>query len=235
MAEQQWRADEDLLTDNDDGRRGRNARLIAVHTTEGGDTVRGIAEWQQKPSSMSSYHVLIARDGSSIRSNDDAFIPWAAMYSGNRAAYHVALAGKAAQSREDWLSRTDQLNTLADYMRHTARLAAIPLVKVGPDVVKRADGRGVCGHADISQAWRESDHTDPGRQFPWDAVLNLAGAVSNPASPGAARIHVVMPGDTLSSIARQYGTTWQVLAHINSAALSDPDRIRPGLVVRLAP
>ena len=228
----QWQATENIYTNNDSGRRGGNARLIVVHTTEGGDNVRDVAIWQQSKSAGGSYHVLIARDGTSVRSNDDAFIPWAAMRSGNLAGYHVSLGGKAKFTRDEWLARPEQLATLADYIRHTARLASIPLVKVGPDVVRRADGRGICGHDDISKAWKETDHWDPGPGFPWDHVLKLAGASGSGPAPS---VHVVQPGDTLAAIARKYGTTWQALAHMNTSALVDPDRIRPGLVIKLKP
>lgn len=229
MTNNQWQAAEKLLTNNDSGRRGHNPRFIAVHTTEGGDNARGVVEWQQKPESRSSYHVVIDRSGHSYRSNDDAFIPWAAGTTGNKYGLHVALAGRAAFTREQWLDRPQQLATLADYLRHTAPLNAIPLVKIGPADLRRDTGRGVCGHDDISKAWHEVDHWDPGPGFPWDHVLKLAGAQQ---VTGGARIHVVMPGDTLAAIAREHGTTWQALAHINS--IPDPDRIRTGTVLKLA-
>lgn len=40
--------------------------------------------------------------------------------------------------------------------------------------------------------------------------------------------YVVVSGDTLSSIARRYGTTWQHLYALNTATISDPDLIYPG-------
>ena len=44
--------------------------------------------------------------------------------------------------------------------------------------------------------------------------------------------HTVRAGDTLSDIARRYGTSWQVLARVNG--ITNPDRIMPGQVLRLA-
>jgi murein DD-endopeptidase MepM/ murein hydrolase activator NlpD len=43
--------------------------------------------------------------------------------------------------------------------------------------------------------------------------------------------YVVQAGDTVSSIARRYGTTWQTLVHIN--ALLSPNSIYPGLVIQV--
>jgi murein DD-endopeptidase MepM/ murein hydrolase activator NlpD len=43
--------------------------------------------------------------------------------------------------------------------------------------------------------------------------------------------YVVQAGDTVSSIARRYGTTWQTLVHIN--ALLSPNSIYPGLIIQV--
>ena len=43
--------------------------------------------------------------------------------------------------------------------------------------------------------------------------------------------YVVKPGDTLSSIARKYGTTWKVLAEYNK--LENPDLIIDGQIIRI--
>lgn len=45
------------------------------------------------------------------------------------------------------------------------------------------------------------------------------------------RFHEAKPGETLTSIARDNGTTWQTLARING--LANPDRIRVGQQIRL--
>ncbi|WP_235094203.1 peptidoglycan-binding protein [Streptomyces sp. A1-5] len=48
---------------------------------------------------------------------------------------------------------------------------------------------------------------------------------------GDARTHKVVRGETLSAIARTYGTTWQAIAKANG--LTDPDRITPGQTLTL--
>ncbi len=42
-----------------------------------------------------------------------------------------------------------------------------------------AGHRGVCGHVDVSNAWHQTDHTDPGPNFPWREFM----AVPNPTPP----------------------------------------------------
>jgi len=51
-----------------------------------------------------------------------------------------------------------------------------------------------------------------------------------PAAPGAA--YTVASGDTLSSIAKAHGVSWQSIAQIN--ALGDPDTISPGQQLKVS-
>jgi N-acetyl-anhydromuramyl-L-alanine amidase AmpD len=46
----------------------------------------------------------------------------------------------------------------------------------------KAGRRGICGHTDVTDAWHQSDHDDPGPWFPWDrfmAVVNGHGGGSS--------------------------------------------------------
>ncbi|HAT6525544.1 TPA: N-acetylmuramoyl-L-alanine amidase [Corynebacterium striatum] len=166
--------DHEILTSNDDGLATSPRRLLAVHTFEGRDLdAVAMARFQQQLSAGGSYHMVIDADGVTARENDDAYIPWAAMFTGNRAAFHFSLAGRASMSREEWLARPKQLDTLARVLAAYSTAYGIPLIKRDGKGVARGEW-GVCGHADISAAWRESDHTDPGAKFPYDYVLKLA-------------------------------------------------------------
>lgn len=55
----------------------------------------------------------------------------------------------------------------------------------------------------------------------------ITGGVLLPPPPEPPRTHEVKRGDTLSGIARQYGTTWQRLQELNR--LANPNVIRPGM------
>ncbi|MFR9919940.1 N-acetylmuramoyl-L-alanine amidase [Corynebacterium striatum] len=169
-----FKCDLDILTTNDDGIATSPRRLLAVHTFEGQDLdARAMANYQLNPSAGGSYHLVIDRAGVTARENDDEFIPWAAMPTGNRAGFHFSLAGRAAMTRDEWLARPKQLAKLAEILAAYSREYGIPLVRLTAAEV-RAGKSGVCGHAEISDAWRESDHTDPGKGFPYDHVLDLA-------------------------------------------------------------
>jgi N-acetylmuramoyl-L-alanine amidase CwlA len=48
----------------------------------------------------------------------------------------------------------------------------VPIRKVD-DAGLRAGRHGICGHADVSDAWRQSTHWDPGPAFPWPQFMEL--------------------------------------------------------------
>jgi len=71
-------------------------------------------------------------------------------------------------------------------LRRGARLVAelclaygVPAVRLTTADVK-AGKRGICGHVDVSRAFGESSHWDPGAAFPWDRFMGLVqGEVKN--------------------------------------------------------
>lgn len=188
MSANQFPTDLIDLTTNDDGVRSGAPRVLVVHTFEGQDLpIERMMDYQSgrlPHQRTGSYHVVIGADGRSGRENDNEFIPWAAGWTGNRIGLHVCLAGKAAFTREQWLARPKQLATLARWLRHESQTNRIPLAYIDGTRV-RAGATGVCGHGDIARAYPdETDHTDPGRGFPFDRVLALAAdsPTSTPSS-----------------------------------------------------
>jgi LysM repeat protein len=51
------------------------------------------------------------------------------------------------------------------------------------------------------------------------------------ATPGRPSTYTIKSGDTLSGVAGEFGTTWQVLADLNG--IDDPGRLRVGQVIDL--
>lgn len=182
----QFQAEVTQLTTCDSG--GRNparCQVIVIHTYEcpRGDDVEGRAAWQQQ-SQTGSYNVLIGTRRR-LRANDDWYIPWAAMATGNRIGLHACFLAYAAATRAEWLEYDHQLTLGAEVVADWCNRYKIPPVKLSAAEVK-AGKRGVCGHGEISGAFHESDHTDPGRGFPWDVFLAkvrqiMAGVTPQPA------------------------------------------------------
>ena len=148
---------------------------ICVHTVECPPERDGIAvaQWQTNPANGSSYNVLAGGGGNLILCNTDDFMPYAAGPTGNARCLHISLTGYASMSREDWLADDAKLRRTAEQIASWSQLYDIPLEFIDADQL-RAGARGVHGHAEISAAWQEVDHTDPGPGFPFDVVLAYA-------------------------------------------------------------
>lgn len=175
------------LTAADDGVRPMPPSLQVIHTNEPGSykgwgvspgTVPGLLTYLANIANGGSYHTVVGRGGETGRSNDDIYAPWAGGYQANRRGLHLCQLGWSVQSREEWLSYGAQLDATARILAHNAVLYGIPLVKLSAADI-RAGKKGVCGHADTSAAWGETDHTDPGNGYPFDVVLAKANAIVN--------------------------------------------------------
>ena len=141
-----------------------------------------MAQWQTNPANGSSYNVLAGADGILILCNTDDFMPYAAGPTGNARCLHISLTGYARMSREDWLDDDAKLRRTAEQIASWSQLYDIPLEFIDADRL-RAGARGVHGHAEISEAWREVNHTDPGPGFPYDVVLGYAQELRNTRQP----------------------------------------------------
>lgn len=93
----------------------------------------------------------------------------------NLGAIHVELCDPVSGDPARWNDVSHRLMLRrAAYL--TARLClayGIPLVKIGPDQL-RAGEDGVCGHIDVTNAWHQTTHTDPGPGFPWGRFMAMA-------------------------------------------------------------
>jgi N-acetyl-anhydromuramyl-L-alanine amidase AmpD len=88
-------------------------------------------------------------------------------------------------------------------LHHAAELVAqlcaaygVPVVRVGSAGL--LSGRhGICGHVDVSNAWRQTTHTDPGDAFPWPHFMDLVRA----ADPAPAPVKHYPNADTILAAA----------------------------------
>lgn len=176
---EQFSCDVTLLTTADSGPRDvRTVRLGVFHTTENNDNTppQNVARWQLDPKNNSSYNVLVGTRGTTVRSNDDNFIPWSAGPTANRFGFHISAIGWAKRSREQWLANPGQIESLARWAADLNQRYGIPLRWLDPDQV-RSGSWGFTGHAEVSLAWKEVSHTDPGKGFPHDIVLGRAAEI----------------------------------------------------------
>lgn len=146
-------------------------QVVVLHSTES-DRALAALNWMESQKN-GSYHNLVDINGDEWQMVPYNRQAWAAMYSGNRIGLHICAAGRAAWPRSRWLGNSAQVATLAKRIAYFSQMYGIPIVRLSPADV-RAGKRGICTHADISAAFRESDHTDPGVNYPMDELLRQA-------------------------------------------------------------
>lgn len=113
-------------------------------------------------------------------------------------AWHAPPNDRSVGQEQDGYARYKRADWFTDGSKHTicrtcARAAElhvrgnVPVVRLfAGDLL--AGRRGYCGHGDVSAAWGQSDHTDPGPAYPFDVVEPLVKlGISRLASNAAVR------------------------------------------------
>ncbi|QEM41576.1 lysin A, N-acetylmuramoyl-L-alanine amidase domain [Gordonia phage Forza] len=76
-----------------------------------------------------------------------------------------------------WMNYPQMLEQIAQQVARWSKDYGIPLVVLSVADVK-AGKKGICGHNEISLAFRQSDHTDPGPNFPKQWIVNRAKQIN---------------------------------------------------------
>lgn len=201
---------------------GRPIAVIVLHTMEYPEGTRG-AEWCAaffaESARRASAHFCVDAD-SVVPGVPLADVAWAAPGS-NHNGIQIEIAGYARQTTAEWddpVSRAT-LDRVARLLAGLSALLALPLVHLTP-VDLLAGRRGITGHAEVSAAYRRSDHTDPGAGFPWLALLALAATYApttpTPISqedPMFPRLWLVSPGLTRD------GAAWRLVLPSGASAV----------------
>lgn len=92
----------------------------------------------------------------------------------NTGSVGIEHSGYASQTRAEWLDGYgyQMLNQSAKLTAWLCHRFKLPIRRLTPGEIQNG-GHGICGHADVSAAFHQSDHTDPGPRFPWDVYLSL--------------------------------------------------------------
>ena len=94
-------------------------------------------------------------------------------------------------SQEEWNKRwdlplwDDMLRLGASAVRAKCLQYNVPMVRLGPAQLL-AGQRGICSHLDVSQAWHQTDHHDPGTTFPWARFMALVTDTAPTPAPSSA-------------------------------------------------
>jgi N-acetyl-anhydromuramyl-L-alanine amidase AmpD len=158
--------------------KGRSNKIdvLVIHTMEtpeNHDTAESVANWFAGSSApRASAHYCID-DNSIVQSVHDADVAWHAP-GANHNGLGFEHAGRAAQTTADWSDdySTKLLELSAGLVAKKCEENHIPVVWLLPADL-RAGKRGITGHVQVSEAFKLSTHTDPGKNFPVQRYLAL--------------------------------------------------------------
>ncbi len=163
---------------------------VVIHATvspcvRGG--ARATAAYFQNQSAGGSAHYIVD-PGEIVQCVAEAAIAWHAPP--NRNSIGIELCDPMADSGGRELAASRWADADHEAMLRLAAAAtaemcakyAIPMVRLSPaDLL--AGKRGVCAHADVATAWRQTDHWDVGAGFPWDRFMSYVTAGATPVAP----------------------------------------------------
>ncbi len=161
----------------------RAIRLLVLHSAESQElagVADNIAAWFSRDESMASAHYVVDAD-QIIACVQEKDIAWAAP-GANQNGVHVELAGKAAQTSDQWFDEysTRVLELASGLVADVCRRNRIPLNPLGPAALLMGLS-GITTHGAVSVAFKKSDHTDPGDGFPLNAFIEMVRRKSVPA------------------------------------------------------
>lgn len=179
---------------HDDGPGNLTPTRIVIHATcpnigypkaSAAGLARSTANYFTSKAAGGSAHYVVDPDDEQ-HSVADAHIAWHAPPNPHSIGIEICAEGgdyPRSYTRDQWLS--PQVWPAVE--RAAARTAELcdrhGIPKVRLSVADLLAGRhGICGHVDVSNAWHQSAHSDPGPAFPWaefmDAVTDGAHASS---------------------------------------------------------
>jgi N-acetyl-anhydromuramyl-L-alanine amidase AmpD len=164
------------------GRVAGQPTVVVIHSTEGSEGPQSAedgAAYDQRRTDGTSTHFFVDTDSviQCVRTTDRAHH---ARATGNKIGIGFELCGRAGQTSTQWhdAASAPMLRLAATYVAKCCRKYDIPVRRL--TVAQLRDGeKGICGHVDITNAFGESTHTDPGPNFPWTEMLEMVQAELN--------------------------------------------------------
>jgi N-acetyl-anhydromuramyl-L-alanine amidase AmpD len=158
--------------------RGRSVPIdvLVIHTMESPekpDTAESVAAWFAGPTApQASAHYCIDVN-SIVQCVHDNDVAWHAP-GANHNGLGFEHAGRAAQGPADWSDdySTKMLEISAQLVAEKCKENGIPAVWLSATDLQ-AGRRGITGHVQVSDAFKRSDHRDPGTSFPVQRYLAL--------------------------------------------------------------
>lgn len=149
----------------------RGIRLIVIHSMEApekGATAENVAKYFHNTVRQASAHICVDSD-SIIQCVLDNDVAWAAP-GANKDGIHIEMAGFAKQTKAEWLDpySTLVLENAADAAAQYCLKYEIPPVRLSNTQLEDKVSKGIVSHSQVTEVFKLGDHTDPGKNFPWE-------------------------------------------------------------------
>lgn len=150
---------------------------IVIHGTvspcvEGG--ARNVAKYFQSSAAGGSAHYIVD-PGEVVAAVREGTVAYHAPPNTGSIGVELCDPQKGPSARWDDNNHQEMLRRAAVLVRQIAARWDVPLRRLTVAQVK-AGKAGICGHVDVSNAWGQTDHSDPGAAFPWDEFMHLVNA-----------------------------------------------------------
>ena len=162
---------------------GRAIDLIVLHTMESAerpDSAEAVATWFAGPDAPQASAHYCVDNNSVVRCVRDKDVAWAAP-GANSDGLQIEHAGRAAQDSAAWADpySSAMLRRSAALVGGLCTKYEIPATYLDvPDLL--ANRRGITTHNNVSRAFRRSDHTDPGKNWPFERYIRLVRGYVRP-------------------------------------------------------
>jgi N-acetyl-anhydromuramyl-L-alanine amidase AmpD len=163
----------------------RTIRWVVIHDEEAKEsraTAQAVANLFANPASphaAAHYTVDVASIVQCVAEKD---VAWAAGHTGNAYGIHLELSGYASQSTAEWLADASLLDLAASLAADICSRRGLPAVFVDAAGL-RSQTPGITTHRELTAAFGETDHTDPGPNFPMDSFLQRVASQLAPPAP----------------------------------------------------
>jgi hypothetical protein len=169
----------DLLHDQAGGDGGPRSQTqcVVIHATDNTASDEAEASYAETRPDHTSAHFYSDED-SVIQALDTSHVAYGCYPIGNSRSVQFEISGRSNELTDASLRRA------APVVARVCQEYGIPIRKVTPTELA-GGAKGICGHLDVTRAWGEGDHTDPGAYFPWSTFIAYVQHAANPAAAAA--------------------------------------------------
>jgi N-acetylmuramoyl-L-alanine amidase len=175
-----------IASPNYSSRGGSGVRLVVVHTAEGTRSFRDLGNFFSRSAVQASSHVGIDDERGTIGEyvkpankawTQAAYNPQCISSELCGAPINSAFPCGARWTSDEWNRHPDMLANTADWIREECQRYGLPITKLSASQAQ-GSSKGVCGHIELGAGG--GGHWDPGPNFPWNRVIDMARGQTPP-------------------------------------------------------